>query len=226
LIFAIVGICAAVGLGSGDWYCVEASSAPLSSPVLGSVFQTAYFGLRFGYFCAAPQSTLPYGSNSQNNGFGTSQCLAYTYRSKYLAAQFAHDNDVVQSDKDAAGNAATAFYQLIGSSGVITALLALAVVICGHQFFINICKAHGVAAAPARVPAKISLVLAIILEALVIIFWVTIFPYNYMYNQEINLLPGVSSYDTYHSLGLGFSIQIAGLLIGLGGLFSFPKDAN
>jgi len=224
LLFAAVGICAAVGLGTGDWYLVEASSSSSSLGTTGSTFNTAYFGLRFGYFCNGPQSTVPYTSLSQNNGFTSTPCVPYTYRSQYLAAQYIHDTapGATDAQKSAASDAMTAFTHLIGASGVITALLAVAVVIAGHQFLVNISRAHGYAAS-AKVPGKISLVILIILEALVIIFWVTIFPYNYFYNQEQNLLPGVTSYDTYHTLGLGFSIQVAGLLIGLAGLFRFPK---
>jgi len=228
LIFAIVGIAAAVGLGSGDWYAVEASTASPISVTIGGItfpanFNTQYYGLRLGYTCFAPQSTLPYGSTQENSGFGASTCIPYTYRSVYLAANNVHDNAPSGPVQDQAGDTATAFYHLIGASGVITALLALAVVIAAHQFLVNASHAHGIQF-PQHISGKISLVILIIIEALVIIFWVTIFPYNHFYNYEPTLLPGAGTYDTYHTIGLGFAIQFAGLLVGLFGLFRFPTD--
>jgi len=227
LIFAIVGIAAAVGLGSGDWYAVEAStSTPVSVATLDgtfvTTFNTQYYGLRLGYTCYGPQSTIPYGTTQENSGFGASPCFPYTYRSMYLAANYQNNNLPSGPAQDAASDSSVAYFHLIGASGVITALLAVAIVIAGHQFLINILHAHGVQF-PQRISGRISLVILIILEALVIIFWVTIFPYSHFYNYESTLLPGASSYDTYHTIGLGLAIQFAGLLVGLFGLFHFPS---
>jgi len=199
----------------------------LESPRLVLLFLTAYYGLRLGYFCAGPQSTLPYTSLSQNNGFSNVPCSAYTYRSKYLAANYAHDaiqgtDSASQTAKDSFTDSSNAYYHLIGASGIITALLAVAVVISAHQFFVNAAHAHGIAA-PHHIASRLSLVILIIIEALVIIFWITIFPYTYFYNYEPTLL-NVPSYDVYHTIGLGLAIQFAGLLVGLFGFVSFPKD--
>jgi len=227
LLFAVLGIAAAVGLGSGDWYIVEASSYGGSATTpSGPTFTTAVFGLRLGYVCNGPQAPIAYGTNSASEGFGTQSCTPYTYRSKYLYFQWVHDenNAATSTQKDAASDAVTAYQHLIGASGIILALLAIAVVIAAHQFFVHVFTAHGVWA-PSLISGRIALVILIILEALVLIFWITIFPYKYFYDQEATAFgTGVASYDTYHTLGLGFSIQIAGLLVGLFGLFMYPKD--
>jgi len=244
LIFAAVGICAAVGLGSGDWYTVEASAyvspqtaitGALSSSVAnglnkaewGSVFVTSYFGLRMGYACEGPQTTVSFSSNLASQGFGNQACFPYTYRSKLLAFQNfqANSNDSGQQSK--AGDAITAYQHLIGSSSIIISLLALTIVICALQFLgsASVAFGHGETRFN-KLPGRVALVIAIICEALVLIFWITIFPYAYFYGQEPLLMWGVPfSYDVYHTLGLGFSIQIAGLLVGLFGLIGYPADA-
>jgi len=237
LVFALVGIAFAVGLGSGDWYVVEFSTYGGSTVVPAQfspgsflvTFSTNVYGLRIGYQCFGPQTAVSYGANAATQGTngGLQQCVPFTYRSKYLYFNWVSGNSQATSDQTSAANdAVTAYTHLIGASGIIIALLGLGVVIAAHQFLVHIFGAHGVYA-PGVIPGRISLVILIILEALVLIFWITIFPYNYFYNQEGNQFgspSAVASYDTYHTIGLGFSIQIAGLLVGLYGLFSFPKD--
>jgi len=226
LLFAAIGIAAAVGLGSGDWYVAEASTYIGSATVPGSYFKTAVFGLRLGYFCNGPAEPVPYGSNGANQGTGVEACYPYTYRDQWLAANWVKNGNSGANDdqKSAADDAMTAFTHLIGASGIITALLVLVIVIAAHQFFVNLFNAHGVST-PLGFSGRISLIVLIILEALVLIFWITIFPYKYFSDQEPNLVPaGTNHYDVYHTLGLGFSIQIAGLLVGLFGLFYFPKN--
>jgi len=249
LIFAIVGIAAAVGLGSGDWYVVEASTyqkpgwlpTAVTAPGFpgslatdfGSTFVTIYFGLRMGYICNGPQaSSVPFATNIAPTGFGFEFCSPFTYKSKYIAY------NVLESDPNAApgfdpnlknnaGAAVTAYYQLMGSSGIITAVLAVAVVVCAALFLANAGSAHGWGDFRLTKFSKIGLVVAIICIALALIFWITIFPYQYFTNNEALLMYGAPySYDIYHTLGLGFSIQIAGLLVGLAGLIMYPNTSN
>jgi len=232
LLFGLVGIAFAVGLGSGDWYVVEFSSYGGTgvSPVgLGGQFLPNVYGLRMGYECNGPQTAISYGADQATQGTngGVQTCIPYTYRSKYLYFNWVSSNSQASGQQQSAANdAVTAYTHLIGASGIILALLGLGVVIAAHQFLVHLFGAHGVYA-PAFVPGRISLVILIIIEALVLIFWITIFPYNYFYNQEGNEFgspSSVASYDAYHTIGLGFSIQIAGLLVGLYGLFNWPKD--
>jgi len=228
LVFLIVGIAAAVGLGSGDWYTVEASTSDGSvgtypGYLSGSYFATASYGLRLGYFCQGPAGTITSGGNSNNNG--EYPCIPYTYRSKYLYYNYQCNNLNGAPDVNNVCDGSTAFFHLIGSSDIIIALLALVVVISAHQFLHNAFASSGVGLFYGRFSPKISLLAVIVLELLVIIFWVTIFPYTFLYNHERYLIPsGVSTYDIYHTLGIGFSIQIAGFLVGLWGLFWFPKE--
>jgi hypothetical protein len=240
LIFAAVGIAAAVGLGSGDWYVAEASfyqypgnttnpENGFNPSFLGGEFITAYFGLRMGYVCNGPQSAISFGSNraAQGSNGGVQFCLPYTYRSKMVAFQNLKDSSTDGTVQGKAGDAVTAYFHLIGSSGIIIALLALTVVICGLQFFGSFCLAFGWGESRfTKLPPKVTLIIAIILEALVLIFWITIFPYQYFSNIEYLLAWGAPySYDVYHSLGTGFSIQIAGILVGIAGFIAYPADA-
>jgi len=230
LIFAALLCCAAVGLGSGDWYTIEASwiNPVAGGPFPGSNFNTAVFGLRVGYYCNAPASIVPFGGKyASSAGPGALTCLPYTYNSKIAYYQNLHDDTTVtdQTTINNAGDATTAYRHLVGSSDIIIALLAIAIVLTGIQFLANILLAYGWGVPFRAFPGKITLVVVIILEALVLIFWITIFPYSYFHDQEPNLALGAPrSYDIYHTLGLGFSIQIAGLLIGILALFWYPRD--
>jgi len=186
LVFALVGIAFAVGLGSGDWYVVEFSTyggstvvpaqfSPGSFPV---TFSTNVYGLRIGYQCFGPQTAVSYGANAATQGTngGLQQCVPFTYRSKYLYFNWVSGNSQATSDQTSAANdAVTAYTHLIGASGIIIALLGLGVVIAAHQFLVHIFGAHGVYA-PGVISGRISLVILIILEALVLIFWITILP--------------------------------------------------
>jgi hypothetical protein len=249
LVFAAIGIAAAVGLGSGDWYTMEASAflnpnstvagqfpVPVGSPLfprvavtdIGSVFVTAYYGLRMGYVCNGPQTHISFGTNVASQGAGQQLCAPFTYRSKLVAFQNLHDQVTDSTTQQRAFDAITAYNHLLGSSGIIVALLALCVVICGLQFLGSASVAFGHADARFnRLGGRAALVIAVIIEALVLIFWITIFPYNYFYGQEPLLMWGAPySYDVYHSIGVGFSIQIGGLLVGLAGLLAYPADAD
>jgi hypothetical protein len=228
LIFALLGICAAVGLGSGDWYVIEASWLNPTDAAFfpGSSFNTAVFGLRMGYYCRGPQSTIPFASNRANQGDGVMICQPYTYTSQAVYFQnVADDNNVPGSTQDDAKDRVTAFKHLIGSSSIIIALLAVIIVLAGLQFIANLLLACGWGSPFRTFPGKISLIVIIIAEALILIFWITIFPYKYFHDQEPNLALGAPrSYDVYHTLGLGFSIQVAGLIIGILSLFWYPRD--
>jgi len=91
-------------------------------------------------------------------------------------------------------------------------------------FFANASVAHGWGENRLNKFSKVGLVVAIICLALALIFWITIFPYQYFTNNEDLLMYGAPySFDIYHTLGLGFSILIAGLLVGLAGLIMYPN---
>jgi len=241
LVFALIGIAAAVGLGSGDWYVWEASTAEVfnlpsgtyggpyyynGGALSGSYFATAYYGLRYGYVCSGPASPISSGANHNDNNYnGQPNCAPYTYRSKYLYFDNACSNLNGANDVYNVCAARTAFFHLIGASGIIIALLAVVIVISAHQFLHNAFASGGVGLVYGRISPKISLVIVLVLELLVIIFWVTIFPYTFVYNSELALVPaGVATYDIYRTLGVGFAIQIGGFLAGLWGLFWFPKE--
>jgi len=199
LIFAAVGVCAIVGLTQGDWYSVEASVAP-------STITTQYFGLRFQYICngaATPIVGIP-GQFAPAN-----PCTAGTYTSLRKAADVANDN----SQRDA-------YDQLIGAGGIITALLAVLIVVCVLGFKSNIFALRGRYSfgwKPHRfLLSRVLIIIALILEFLVLIFWITIFPYAYFQNYE-NTFP--NNFIFYHTLGTGFAIQIAGFLLALYGCF-------
>jgi len=237
LLFATIGIAAAVGLGSGDWYSVEASAynevgvansfnGSSVASEFGSIFNTAYFGLRFGSYCYGPQTSFPDGSNQAAQGLGVQLCIPYTYASKYIAFQtVANDPKSTPDMVSSALDASTAYRALMGSSGIIFFLLAATVLISGWNFFLHIVVAHGWdAPMRTRLPVRFILGLVVVMEALVLILWITIFPYNYFYGQENLLMYGVQyDYDVYHVFGVGFAIQIGAFLVGLVGLFKFHR---
>jgi len=208
-VFLVTLVCAIVGLASGDWYAVERST--VSSAGIPLIL-TNYFGLRLSYLCTGPATPIP-AVPALYSPVG--YCNAFTYRALKANAQDTNNGDANDS-----------YDQLIGASGIITAMLAVLILVSFIGLRSNIMAlrwrylSFGYPG-PRFLVSRFLMVVAFVLELLVIIFWVTIFPYKFFQNIE-NASP--STVIFYHTLGLGFAIQIAGLIIAfLGMIWHNPK---
>jgi len=216
LLVAFIGAAAATGLGQGDWYAVEMSTASPS-------FRTWYFGLRLYYECQGfPAQPIPatpgwWYTNTLltvptvTNG----PCTATTYASALAAS-------------DSGSDAEKAFRQHVGAGAIILTLLAGLVIAAAFAVVASFISAFNaihyfVESTDFYVTiVKTFAFVAIVINSLVIIFWITIFPYAYWYgiyaSQPETRTPNLGT-TFYYPLGVGFAIQIASLFASIAVLF-------
>jgi len=219
-----IAIAAAVGLAQVDWYVIE-------STVPTGAYVTWYLGLGSLLSCPTPAGyVIAHGNIGPSSvggaGAGAAGCVLYRYNSLYKdSADFGSDDQRY-------------FFHLLGASSIITALLALLCLLGFVGAMLNFVAAfhrHYRVWADNKGShhrgAKSLMWISLIIELLVIIFWVTIFPYTQWFGQRDNLGNGshftpvgstvnslTSGFDSYWTLGSGFILQIVGFFLALLGV--------
>lgn len=176
-------IFAAVGLGSGTWYTWKFRSNT------GSVFTTNW-GLTEISQCAAGGS-----------------CTIRNYR------------DLV----DVQGVDTSATRQLMGAGGIVIFLLVLSLLTSLVGMVVNLLTGLGVVSSIPKLPERMKVgmmraapwftVAVLTLEALVLLFWIAIFPYKSVLDSAKN-----SGLSVTQGAGAGFAVQIVSVLLLIGSL--------
>jgi len=209
LLWFSVAIAAAVGLGQGDWYVREISN-------YSGQFVTFYYGLRSRLTCTSPAAAGQPGSTQANQQGNVCPVGGAPLLQTYLAIKTA---DLTDDERIAA-------VHLIGAGDIIIVVLSFAIVFATLAALINLQYAfrwsHDVNATHEESHhrgARVVGFLAIICLLLAIIFWVTIFPYDYARDQENGVHDRAgfdpSGFNAYLTIGVGLGIQIGGVIVGI-----------
>jgi len=197
-----VGAAAAVGLGRYDWYTWENNFYAFGGAVTTG-YQSISWGLRSQTACPFPAYTR----------FDVAVCTQDTYQA---AIHYFNNN--------ANHGAVVAYKHLQGAGAIIIVLLSIilffAVLGAVYNFVVAFHRTETYydpwVVRPRHRSAHIVLWIMAILEFLVIIFWITIFPYRWVFdNVRPNINGGSGDYVTYETIGVGFAIQIAGLILAI-----------
>eukprot|EP01116_Phalansterium_solitarium_P002403 TRINITY_DN123_c0_g1_i2.p1 TRINITY_DN123_c0_g1~~TRINITY_DN123_c0_g1_i2.p1 ORF type:complete len:261 (-),score=62.40 TRINITY_DN123_c0_g1_i2:311-1093(-) len=195
-----VAIAAAVGLGQGDWYVREHYT-------VGAVggYRTDYYGLRIVTSCGFEAGALPSSLTDTTSRWAT--CSRVPYRAL---------RHVAPSDSDA-DSAESSYKHLEGAGAIIIVMLSLSIFfgLFGaatnffHAFHYSLPTWFSNRERHQRVGRLLSAV-ALALELLAIIFWITIFPYKFVTDAEE---AAYGDYVYYYTLGTGLGIQIAAVFL-------------
>jgi len=205
----LVAVIAAVGLGQGDWYTHQLYSQSQNA-VANQGWQVNYYGLYAVTSCLGIPTTVPQINYDNANSRMTSNACQV---SPYAGLRRAAPGENVSGEEDA-------WKHLQGAGDIIVVLLSLAILFGILGFYHNFFHAYHYSIptwfsnrARHQRLGRLCALLVFILEFLSIIFWVTIFPYEWVTDTEFTSGPIANAVDFtyYYTIGTGFSIQLAGL---------------
>jgi len=211
LLLLMVAISAAVGLGQGDWYTHQlySQSANSAAPTGNPGWLVNYYGLYAVTSCPGIPTTVPQINYDNLLSRMTGTCKVSPYSGLRRAAP-----------GDNVSDAEPAWKHLQGAGDIIIVMLSLAILFGLLGFYHNFFHAYHYSVptwfsnrARHHRLGRLCALLCFILEFLAIIFWVTIFPYQYITDTEFTSSPIANAPDFvyYYTIGTGFSIQLAAL---------------